>query len=86
METSFLIAELDPPRNIIHGGLAGPIGGPVDKLVLQRTVHRFRQGVMVVYSGPSDGSLDAEFSEFFTELGRGIIAATVGVDMAPSGR
>ena len=80
METSLIIAELDRSRNIIHGGLVGPIGGPVDELVLQRTVHRFRQGVIVAYLVPSDGSLDAESSEFFTELGRGIVAATVGVE------
>ena len=79
METSPIIAELDPPRNIIHSGLAGPIGSPVDELILQRTVHRFRQGVIVAYPRPPDGSLDAEFSELFTELGGGIVAATVGI-------
>ena len=31
VETSLIIAELDPPRNIIHGGLAAPIGCPVDE-------------------------------------------------------
>jgi hypothetical protein len=73
------MAELDPPRNIIHGGLTGPIGGPVDELVLQRPVHRFRQGVIVAYPGPPDGSLDAEFSEFFTELGGGVVTAAVRI-------
>ena len=80
VETSPIIAELDPPRNIIHGGLAAPIGCPVDELVLQRPVHRFRQSIIIAYPGPPDGSLDAEFLELFPELSGGIIAATVGVE------
>jgi hypothetical protein len=31
VETSPIIAEFDPPRNVIHGGLASLVGGPVDE-------------------------------------------------------
>jgi hypothetical protein len=68
METSPIIAELDPPRNIIHGGLAADVGSPVDELIFQRPVHRFRQSIIIAYPGPADGLLDAEFLKFIGEL------------------
>ena len=44
--------------------LCGSYSGPVDELVLQRPVHRFRQGIIIAYPGAPDGLLDAEFFEF----------------------
>jgi hypothetical protein len=79
VETSPIIAELDPLRNVIYGGFAGLVGGPVDELVLHRTVHRFRQGIIIAYPSPPDGLQDTEFPEFLTELRRGVVTAAVAV-------
>ena len=46
METSPIIAKLDPPRNVFPCLLAGGIDGAVNELDLQRPVDRFRQGTM----------------------------------------
>ena len=46
VETSLIIAKLDPPRNVFPCLLAGGIDGAVNELDLQRPVDRFRQGTM----------------------------------------
>ena len=68
METSPIIAELDPPRNIFLAALPGRIGGSVDELDLQRPVDRFRQSIVIAYPCPPDGSPYAELFQFFREL------------------
>jgi hypothetical protein len=68
MKTSPIITEFDPPRNIIHGRFPAEVGGTVDKLVLQRPIHRFRQGIIVAYPSAADGSPDPEVLQYLAEL------------------
>jgi hypothetical protein len=46
METSPIIAELDPAGNVFSCLLPGRIGSPVDQLDFQRAVHRLGQRTM----------------------------------------
>src|SRR5260370_16526673 len=69
MKTSLIIAEFDPPRNIIAGLLPRRVSGPVDQLDFQRAVDRFGEGVIVADPCPSDGLPYPKFFQRSGELG-----------------
>ena len=80
METSPIIAELDPPRNIFPGMLAGRVNGAVDQLDFQRTVDRFRQRIVIADSRAADGLAYPEPLQRVSELAGRVIAAAVAVE------
>jgi hypothetical protein len=47
VETSPVIAELDPPRNLIPGLFPGRVNGPVGKLIVRRPVEALGQRVVI---------------------------------------
>src|SRR6266851_6080425 len=80
METSLIIAEFDPPRNIIPGLLPRRVGCPVNQLDFQRSVYRFGESVIVADSGPPDGLPYPEFPQRPGELGGGVVASPVRME------
>src|SRR5919204_5553414 len=83
METSLIIAEFDPPRNVFPRFLARQVGGPVDQLDLQRAVHRFSESVVVADPGAADGLAYLQLLQLLRELARGVIASAVAVEYCP---
>src|SRR5271157_2518916 len=83
METSPIIAELDPLRNIIVRLLAGRVNGPVHQLHLQRSVHRFGQRIVEADAGAAHGLPDSQAFQGAGELGRGIITSAVRMEYRP---
>src|SRR3974390_1461267 len=80
METSPIIAELDPPRNVFSCFLARRVGGPVHQLDFQRAVHGFGEGVVVAYPGASDRLAYLQPVQLLRELARGVVASAVAVE------
>src|SRR5271166_4656257 len=83
METSPIIAELDPLRNIIVRLLAGRVNGPVHQLHLQRSVQRFGQRIVEADAGAAHGLPDSQAFQGAGELGRGIITSAVRMEYRP---
>ena len=79
METSSIIAKLDPPRNIFASLLPGRVNGPVHQLNLQRTVDRFGQGIVIAYSGPPYRLPYPELFQRPGEPGRRVVTSPVGI-------
>ena len=69
MKTSPIIAELNPPGNVIHGLPACRVDRPVHQLDFDRAVHRFRERVIVAYSGAPDRLKYSQFLELLRVLG-----------------
>ena len=86
METSSIIAKLDPPRNIFASLLPGRVNGPVHQLNLQRTVDRFGQGIVIAYSGPPYRLPYPELFQRPGEPGRRVVLPRSEWNIAPSGR
>jgi hypothetical protein len=79
MDTSSIIPELDPARNIIPGFPARRVGGPVNQFDLQRPVNRFRQRIVIAYPSAPDGLLYSEFPQRVSELCGRVVASPVAV-------
>src|SRR5579875_2300646 len=80
METSTIIAKLDPPRNIIPGLFPGRVNSTVDQLVLECPVEALGQRVVITYPGAAHGLTYLQFFQFPREVTRGIITSAIAVE------
>jgi hypothetical protein len=73
MKTSPVIAELDPPGNVIARLLACRVDGPVDQLDFQCAVDRFSERVAEADPCSSDGLPYPELFQYLGELGARVV-------------